>query len=142
MKSKEFNENFYRQAVGCLTFVAITARPDIVFAVNVASRFQNKPTQAHWNAVKRIIQYLKQTVNYCISYEFGKNINLAGYSDTDYAEDADTRRSTTGYVFLLNGSAITWSSRRQSSVSLSTTEAEFVAGSSATRTNLAKSAVK
>lgn len=124
----------YRQAVGSLMFAAITARPDIMYAVGLVSRFQNNPSNSHVEAVKRILKYLKATKNLGILYSSQVSDNiLTGYSDADYASDVDTRRSTTGYVFKVNGGAITWCSRRQQCVSLSTTEAEFIAASEATK---------
>lgn len=85
-------------------------------------------------AVKRIFRYLSGTINYGILYESGGrklNINLSGYSDADFAGDVDTLRSTTGYVFLINKSLVTWSSQRQKLVTLSTTDSEYVAASTA-----------
>lgn len=131
--SPKVDEKLYRQAIGSLMFAAIVARPDISFSVNVVSRFQNSPTKMHWNAVKRIFQYLKQTAGYKIKYSCIENDVLKGYADADFAGDPDTRRSTTGYVFLLSNGVITWCSSAQKSVSLSTAEAEYVAASCATR---------
>lgn len=78
-------------------YAAITTRPDIMFAVNYISRFQENPNQAHWNAAKRILKYLKGTQEYGIKYtKDAIHPNLIGYSDSDFANDQDTRRSTTG----------------------------------------------
>lgn len=106
-----------------------------MYAVNIVSRYQNNPREAHWNAVKRIFKYLKLTQECGILYKQdtnNKNV-IRAYSDADYANDVETRRSTTGYVFLLSSAAVTWNSRRQHSVALSTTESEFVAASEATK---------
>ncbi|XP_046750287.1 secreted RxLR effector protein 161-like [Diprion similis] len=118
----------YREAVGSLMFLAIVSRPDISFAVNNASKFLNNHDSNHWRAVKRIFAYLLGTANFGIVYRSGgSESNLIGFSDADYAADLETRRSTTGYLFCLSGGPVTWSSKRQKSIALSTTEAEYVA---------------
>ena len=125
----------YREAVGSLMYLAVTTRPDISFAVNAVSKFLNKHNRVHWQAVKRIMSYLVGTANVGILYRMceRENHSLVGYSDADYANDTETRRSVTGYVFLMSGGAITWSSQRQKLVTLSTTEAEYVAAATAAR---------
>lgn len=129
--TKNLDENVvnfpYREAIGCLLFLSSVSRPDISFSVNVLSRYVNNPSQQHVNAVKRIIRYLINTIDLCIKY--GESSDLIGYSDSDFASDVDTRKSTTGYIFKMNGGPITWSSQKQKTVALSTTEAEFVAAS-------------
>jgi hypothetical protein len=102
--------------------------------VNSAARHLQSPKVSDWNKVKRILRYLIGTVNFGILYQSGHRPGLLDiYSDADFAGDVETRRSTTGYTSLYSGGAITWSSQRQSSVSLSTTEAEFVAASQAVK---------
>lgn len=124
----------YREAIGSLIFLAITTRPDIMFAVSLVSRFQENPGQSHWNAVKRIFKYLKQTQDLGITYSSDPNdFNLIGFSDSDYAGDVDCRKSTSGYIFKIAGGAVSWASRLQSTVSTSTTEAEYVAASAAVK---------
>lgn len=115
----------YREAIGSLLFLCSVSRPDISFAVNVLSRYVNNPSQQHVNAVKRVIRYLIDTRDYFIRY--GDSNDFIGYSDSDFASDLDTRKSTTGYIFLMNGGPITWCSQKQKTIALSTTEAEFVA---------------
>jgi hypothetical protein len=124
----------YRSAVGSLMYAMVGTRPDIAAAVGVVSRHLENPGQAHWAAVKRILRYLKGTQK--LGLQYGGNPTsglLMGYSDADWAGDLETRRSTTGYMFQLCGGAISWNSKRQSSVALSTTEAEYMALSSATQ---------
>lgn len=131
---EELSKVPYREAIGSLVFLSSVSRPDIAYAVNTVSRFTNKHTVEHWKAVKRIFAYLIGTINHGIEYRSGgRDSELVGYSDADFAGDPETRRSTTGYVFFLANGAITWSSRRQKLVTLSTTEAEYVAASTATR---------
>lgn len=120
----------YRELVGSLMYLAVGTRPDIAHSVGVVSRFLEKPKIAHVNAAKRILKYLKKTINHGILY-FDSNNKLTGYSDADYAGDLDSRRSTSGYIFKLGSGIISWCSERQKCVSLSTTESEYVAASTA-----------
>ena len=124
----------YREAVGSLMFLAIVSRPDIVYAVNEVSRFLENHNNAHWQAVTRIIRYLINTVDFGITYRSGgSNSELVGFADADFARDIENRKSTTGYAFMLSNGIVTWKSRRQKHVALSTTEAEYVAASTAAR---------
>lgn len=118
----------YREAVGSLMFLAVVSRPDIIYAVSQVSRFLCNPGREHWNAVKRIFKYLQATKEYGIFYS-GSMLDLYAYSDADYAGDEDSRRSTTGYVCTLAGGPVTWTSQKQKCVTLSTTEAEYIAAS-------------
>lgn len=124
----------YREAVGFLLFAATVSRPDIEYAVNQASQFLNNFGSEHWQAVKKILRYLKGTVDYGIVYgDSGSGRSLHGFTDADYAGDVDTQKSTSGCIFLLNGGAISWSSQRQRVVALSTTKAEYIALSNGTK---------
>lgn len=115
----------YRECIGSLLFAAQISRPDISYGVNLLSRFCEKPGKGHWIAVKRILRYLKGSKSLEIIYGQTNN-DLTGYCDADWAGDIDNRKSTTGYLFTLNGGAITWNTRRQPTIALSTTEAEFM----------------
>ncbi|KMQ85201.1 integrase core domain protein [Lasius niger] len=124
----------FRKAVGSLMFLAIVSRPDIAYSVNAFSKYLNNYDESHWLAVKRIVKYLKGTLDLGIRYGSGKSLlQVVGYSDADYANDIETRRSTTGYVFMLVNGPVTWSSQRQKLVTLSTTEAKYVAAASAAK---------
>lgn len=123
----------YQEAVGSILFAAQVTRPDIQFAVNMVSRFIKNPGKAHWNAVKRILRYLRGTIDKKLIYRRDDTSELHGYCDADWASDVEDRRSVTGYVFMMNGGAITWNSKKQPTVALSTTEAEYMAMSSATQ---------
>lgn len=116
----------YKEATGSLLYLMLSTRPDIAFAVNQISQFCESPKQQHWNAVKKILSYLHGTKHFRLRYRPSVTTPI-GYSDADFAGSIDTRRSTSGFVFLLNGGPIAWSSSRQQCVSLSTTEAEYVA---------------
>lgn len=119
----------YRQAVGSLLFAAIVSRPDISYAVGAVSRYLSNHTQTHWNAVKRIFQYLKDTPNLGIKYRKTESLQLIGYSDANFASDVTTRKSITGCALKLCNGPVVWTSQKQNSVSLSTTEAEYIAAS-------------
>ncbi|XP_062114249.1 uncharacterized mitochondrial protein AtMg00810-like [Humulus lupulus] len=114
----------YRQLVGSLIYLTLT-RPDISYAVGVASRYMKQPKKPHLEAVRQMLRYVKDTINYGLLYKKGDEIKIVGYCDADYAGDHDTRRSTTGYVFMLGSGVVSWCSKRQLMVSLSTTEAEY-----------------
>ena len=113
-------------------YLMLSTRPDIAFAVNQISQFCENPQPAHWAAVKRIFSYLQGTRDYGL--RFGPSISVPiGYTDSDYAGNTHTRQSTSGFIFILNGGPIAWSSRRQQCIALSTTEAEYVAACEAAK---------
>ncbi|XP_068644967.1 uncharacterized mitochondrial protein AtMg00810-like [Aristolochia californica] len=114
----------YRQLVGSLIYLTLT-RPDISYAVGVMSRYMQDPKKPHLEAVRRILRYVKSTIDYGLVYKKGEDCKLVGYCDADYTGDHNTRRSTTGYVFKLGSGTISWCSKRQLTISLSTTEAEY-----------------
>jgi hypothetical protein len=125
----------YRELVGSLNYVANTVRADISFAVSQLSRFLAAPRVHHWNAALHCLKYLKGTADLGLTFDGNtdkKNV-LIGYADSDYAGCKATARSTSGHVFMLNGAAISWKSRRQSIVSTSSTEAELISASLATQ---------
>ena len=123
----------YQQIVGSLQYSAGGTRPDIAYAVSTIAKFCNQPTELHLTAAKRVLRYLKQTRDLSLTYVKDTPEAIIVYSDADWAGDVKDRRSTSGNVFLLGGAAITWSSRKQSSVALSTVEAEYMALSVATQ---------
>ncbi|CAM8953748.1 unnamed protein product [Rhodiola kirilowii] len=123
----------YASAIGSLMYAMVCTRPDIAHAVGVVSRFMGNPGKKHWEAVKWILRYLKGTTEYALCFE-GNKVELAGYVDADLiSSDIDKRRSTTGYVFTLGGTAISWASKLQNIVALSTAEAEYVAVTEASK---------
>jgi len=119
----------YREAIGSLIYLVTVTRPDICYAVNRLSQYMERPKQKHWNGVKKVLKYLKSSVNYGTLYKSNSEDSPHRYSDADFAGDVDSRKSTTGYVFMNAGGAITWASRKQQVVALSTMEAEYIAGS-------------
>ena len=111
--------------VNSLLYAAITTRLDITQAVGAVSKFNSCPTEAHLTAVKRILRYLKGTINIGVRYERSADDSLIGFSDADWAGDMDDRHSTTGNLFLMSGGAISWFNRKQPVVALSIAEAEY-----------------
>jgi hypothetical protein len=116
----------YSQLIGSLMYLSVCTRPDISQAVGALARYMARPTKVHWQAAKGVLRYLSGTANYGIIFG-GASKGLEAYTDADFAGDIDTRRSTTGYVYIFNGGAISWSSRLQQTVAASTTEAEYMA---------------
>jgi len=121
----------YQSLVGSLMYIAVGTRPDLAFSISTLSKFNSKPTTAHLLATKRVLRYLKETLGLGLVY--GTVDNLIGYTDSDFAGDLDDRKSTSGYVFSISGAAVSWKSKKQSLVSLSSTEAEYIACSEAIR---------
>jgi hypothetical protein len=116
----------YPELMGSLQYLAGNTRPDIADAVGILSRYREAPTTSHWNGGMRVLRYLKGTKE--VGITFGGTVHpLVGYVDSDYAGDLDNRRSTTGFVYLLNGGPVSWRSKKQESVASSTVEAEYMA---------------
>lgn len=122
----------YRSLVGALLYIAVNARPDIAAAVSVLGRKVNHPSQADWVAAKRVVRYLRGTAERRIEFS-GTSLELIGFVDADWAGDHATRKSNSGYVFLMCGAAISWKSQQQTLVALSSMESEYIALCEATR---------
>ena len=125
------DQQLYQSAIESLLYLSISTRPDITYAVSTLSRFSSNPTQQHWTALKRVMCYLKGTTNFGINYSKNGSQDCICYSDADWAGDVNDRKSTSGYLFQISGGAVTWSTKKQSCVTLSTTEAEYIALASA-----------
>ena len=127
----------YRDGVGSLMWLAGQTRPDLAFAVGVLARFMGDPGREHWENMKRVLRYVKGTADAKLVYtakgDKGDGVcRVEAFCDADWASDVDGRRSTTGYVVLVNGNAVAWSSKKQPTVALSTAEAEYMAMSAVT----------
>ena len=121
----------YREAVGALMYVSMGTRPDITFAVSTIAQFLDNPAWVHWEAVKRIFRYLKGTKT--LELVYGNDTrDLIGFVDAD-GSSQEHRRAISGYVFMVDGGAVSWSSKKQELVTLSTTEAEYVAATHAAK---------
>jgi hypothetical protein len=121
----------YSSSVGILMYAMVCTRPDITHAVGVVSKYMNNPDKEHWEVVKWILGYLRGIATHALCFG-GSHIVLQGYVDSDMAGDKDSRRSTTRYVFTIGGTTVSWISKLQKVVSLSTIEAEYVVAAEAT----------
>lgn len=123
---------YFRCLVGCLQYLTFTW-PDIAYSVNTVCQFLHSPTDVHLNAAKRILRYIKGTLNYVLFFRKGASIDkhvsfqvdLKAYCDADWARDPNDQKSTTSFVVLLNNTPAFWCSKKQTAVSQSTTEAEY-----------------
>ena len=116
----------YQSVIGSLLYIMLGTRPDISFAVIKMSQFSSNPTEEHLQKALYIVRYLSSSKELCIVYSgTGDSNGLCAYSDTDWAGDVETSRSTTGYAIFLGNGIVSWLSRRQRRVTLSSTEAEY-----------------
>ncbi|XP_064479078.1 uncharacterized protein LOC135392291 [Ornithodoros turicata] len=127
------SNEIYRQAVGELLYLSTTTRPDIACAMGYLCRHVSKPRQRDWTAVKKVFRYLKYTLNCKLQLSGEGGARLVCYADADWAGDVKDRKSTSGYFISLGGSPVSWSSRKQTSVALSSTEAEYVSAAHASQ---------
>lgn len=119
-------EQPYRELIGCLTYLVVTSRPELSAAVSYFSQFQCNPTQEHWTHVKRILRYLRGTTNHGLVYRRAESTvgQLEGFADANWATDVNDRHSVSGYLLQVHGSTTAWSTKKQRTVALSSTEAE------------------
>lgn len=133
-------ERPYRALIGSLMFLAITTRPDIAFCVGFLSRSLDNYTEAHWNAALKVLRYLQATPDLSIHYTGGGDPTLTEtlelYTDADWATDPSVRRSVSGLLCKLNGGPILWASQQQKSVSLSSTESEYISATEGAKSAL------
>ncbi|XP_059668866.1 uncharacterized mitochondrial protein AtMg00810-like [Cornus florida] len=120
---------FFKSLVGSLRYLTCT-RLDILFTVGLVSWFMERPTITHFKAAKRILRYIKGTLDFGLFYSFTNDFKFVNYCDSNWAEDLDDRKSTSGYCFFMGNVAFTWCSKKQSIVTLSTCEAEYVTATS------------
>lgn len=133
----EVDEKVYQSALGSLMYVMLGTHPDLAFAVGALSKHAACPGKEHWTALMRVYRYLRGTTDRALVFDGSGSCPeggaLVGYTDADWASDVNDRRSVSGYVFLLSNAAISWQSKKQTSVAQSSTEAEYVALASATK---------
>lgn len=128
IKSQEIkDQNPYQQLIGSLMYLCVLTRPDIAYAVGYLSQFNNCHNNEHWLYAKRILKYLKKTKNLGLRYSRDGNVNIEGYVDADWANNFIDRKSYSGFCFMLSGSVISWGCKKQRTVALSSTEAEYMA---------------
>ncbi|KAJ9540991.1 hypothetical protein OSB04_027497 [Centaurea solstitialis] len=124
----------YASAIGSIMYAMLCTRPDVAYSVSVTSRYQQNPGEPHWVAVKNILKYLRRTKDMFLVFGGSEDeISVTGYSDASFQTDRDDFRSQSGYVFTLNGGAISWKSSKQDTIADSTTEAEYIAASDAAK---------
>ena len=116
----------YNEAIGSVLWPAVVSRPDVAYAVGILSQFIQNPGPAHWEGLKRIINYLNTTKTYWLTYGGGDKEGVEGCCDADWAGQKDWH-SISGYAFILGNGVITWSSKKQHIIALSSTESEYIA---------------
>lgn len=127
-EEKEMTSKPYRELIGCLMYLMVTSRPDICAAVNYFAAFQSCATEEHWVHLKRVLRYLRGSMDCKLVHcRRDRSSVLEAYADADWGNDPNDRRSISGFVIKLYGSVVAWATRKQSSVALSTTEAELMA---------------
>ncbi|KAK8569112.1 hypothetical protein V6N12_007644 [Hibiscus sabdariffa] len=123
----------YASAIGSIMYAMICTRPDLSYALSMTSRYQANPGEGHWVAVKNILKYLRRTMDVFLVYGGEEQLSIKGYTDASFQTDKDDSRSQSGFVFRLNGGAVSWKSSKQDTVADSTTEAEYIAASEAAK---------
>ena len=124
----------YASAIGSIMYAMVCTRPDVSYALSITSRYQSDPGESHWTAVKNILKYLRRTKDAFLIYGgLESELVVNGYTDASFQSDIDDYRSQSGFVFCLNGGAISWKSSKQETVADSTTEAEYIAASDAAK---------
>lgn len=130
---KDIQKLPYRSLVGCLLYLSIGTRPDITYSVQQLSQYLDCYTYTHWNAVLRIVRYLSGTRDYKLSLGGNNPISLLGFTDSDWANCLDTRRSVGGHAYTLGSGIISWQARKQKTVAASSCEAEYGAAFEASK---------
>ncbi|KAI3791050.1 hypothetical protein L2E82_04605 [Cichorium intybus] len=123
----------YASAMGSIMYAVTYTQPDVAFALSMVSRYQGNPGRAHWTAVKNILKYLRRTKNFVLILGGSDTLRVDGYTNASFQTDRDNGRSQSGWVFLLNGGAVTWKSSKQETVADSTCESEYIAASEAAK---------
>ncbi|XP_073067254.1 secreted RxLR effector protein 161-like [Primulina eburnea] len=125
LEREQMKNILYASAVGSLMYAQVCTRPDIAFIVGMLGRYQSNPGLDHWKAAKKVMGYLQGTKDYMLMFRRTENLEVIGYSDSDYAGCIDSRKSTSGYIFMLVGGAVPWRSAKQTLTATSTMEDEF-----------------
>ena len=126
---KSVDSSLYRSMIGNLLYLT-ASRPDISYSVGVCAKYQANPKESYMIALKRIIKYVKTTADFGVWYNKDTNDVLAGYSDADCARNANDKKSTSGGCFYVGNNLVSWMSKKQNSISLSTAEAKYITASS------------
>ncbi|CAL1698123.1 unnamed protein product [Somion occarium] len=134
----EIDAQEYQRALGSLMYAMLGTRPDIAYSVGILSQHAAKPGEEHWGALMRVYRYLRGMSDRKLVYQGAKGESKSFpdpvcFVDADWAADINDRRSISGYTFIMSGGAVCWSSKKQKSTALSSTEAEYMAASNATK---------
>ncbi|KAL7125418.1 hypothetical protein ABFS83_14G115900 [Erythranthe nasuta] len=132
MEIEEMKRTPYASAIGSIMYGMLCTRPDIAYAVSVTSRYQSDPGPAHWKVVKDILKYLRRTRDLFLVYG-DTELKLEGFTDSSFQSDVDDSKSNSRYIFKVNGGAVCWKSSKQGTMADSTTEAEYIAASDASK---------
>ena len=123
---RSVDARLYKSLIRSLRYL-VHMRPDMAYSVSIFSRYMVNPTFNYWTAAKRVLRYLKGTIDFSLIYEKGmKDLNVINYSDSEFTSDVEDRKSTSGHVFFLGCLPITWNSFKQKVVALSSCEAEYI----------------
>jgi len=135
LSSPKIDAKSYQHALGTLMYPMLRTRPDLTYSVAILGQHAANPGPDHQHALEHVFRYLQATCHHQLIYQCGTDagITLHGFTDADWGSDVNDRRSTSGYVFMLAGGAISWSSKKQSAITLSSTEAEYIAGTHAAK---------
>ena len=125
--------SIYQMVIGSLLYIMLGTRPDIAYATCLLARFSANPSKEHLDKARYVVRYLANTANYALVFDGAQGKGLIAYTDSDYASDVIRRRSITGFLFKLASGIICWQSRAQSTIALSSTEAEYMALSDCSR---------
>ena len=123
----------YASAIGSIMYAMISTCSDVSYALSITSRYQSDPGEGHWTAMKNILKYLRRTKDVFLVYGGEEELVVTGYTDASFQTDKDDSKSQSGYVFTMNGGAVSWKSSKQETVADSTTEAKYIAASEAAK---------
>ncbi|KAK8576715.1 hypothetical protein V6N13_015148 [Hibiscus sabdariffa] len=130
---ERMNQIPYASTIRSIMYDMICTRPDLSYALSMTSRYHSNPSEGHWIAVKNILEYLKRTKDVFLVYGGEEELGIKGYTDASFQTEKDDSRSQSGFVFYLNGGAVSWKSSKQDTIADSTTKAEYIAASEAAK---------
>nr|CAN64403.1 hypothetical protein VITISV_024940 [Vitis vinifera] len=127
LEKKDMEMIPYASTIGSFMYAQVCTRPDIAYIVGMLGRYLSNPGMDHWKKAKQVMRYLQRTKDYMFTYHRSSHLEIVGYSDSDFAGYLDSRKSTSGYIFMLAGEAVSWKSVKQTLIASSTMEVEFIA---------------
>ncbi|XP_047335609.1 secreted RxLR effector protein 161-like [Impatiens glandulifera] len=130
---EKMNKIPFSSTIGSIMYAMVCTRPDVTYVLSMCSIYQSSPGEAHWSAAKNILKYLRRTKDDFLVYGGEEKLIVQGYTDASFQTDRDGFESQSGYVFILNGGAVSWKSSKQGTIADSTTEVEYIAASEAAK---------